>query len=306
MLYILSKSGDLWDFILLGLPEKYSVVKVRLNLAFWIRVCRKFLGRRICWFPFLSRYVFQPSVYEGLKAVKPSDTVLLLGEELPSEWWAVAKSLPAGVKLYQWFWNPLHKTYKERVIRSNVSFAKSLGFQVYTFDPDDVAEYDLKYNTQVGRKLQVSSGDSGPNMDFYFMGKVKDREIEIRRLEESLKRRGFQTHFIYVYSSDMRVSYEDNITFLLSCRCIVEILQSSQAGLTMRPLEALFYRKKLLTNNVRIKEYDFYRKENIFIIGVDSWNGLSDFLFSPYVEVPTKIVDRYTIEGWIRVFEDSK
>ena len=245
-------------------------------------------------------------MYEGLKAVRPYDSVLLLGEELPSEWWAVAKSLPSGVKLYQWFWNPLHKTYEERDIRPNVLFAKSLGFQVYTFDPDDVAEYGLEYNTQVGRKLQVNNENNESNTDFYFMGKVKDREHEIRQLERALKNRGFLTHFIYVYSSCMRVSYEDNVSFVLSCRCIVEILQGAQAGLTMRPLEALFYKKKLLTNNVRIKEYDFYCKENIFIIGVDSWDGLSDFLSSPYVEVPTKIVDQYTIKGWIRTFEDSK
>jgi hypothetical protein len=42
--------------------------------------------------------------------------------------------------------------------------------------------------------------------------------------------------------------------------------------------EALKYEKKIITDNPHVKNYDFYRKENIFIIGEDSENELKNFI----------------------------
>ena len=59
-----------------------------------------------------------------------------------------------------------------------------------------------------------------------------------------------------------------------------EIVQPGQGGLTIRTLEALFYNKKLITNNESITEYDFYNADNIFIYKEQDCNidALKSFL----------------------------
>lgn len=87
---------------------------------------------------------------------------------------------------------------------------------------------------------------------------------------------------------------------ILRSRATLDILQKGQEGIGARPVETLLLRRKLITDYVGIQEYDFYRKENIFILGKDDFQRLPDFLTSPYQEVPEEIVSRYTFEGMLQ------
>ena len=58
-------------------------------------------------------------------------------------------------------------------------------------------------------------------------------------------------------------------------------------------------KKKLVTGNTRVKDYDFYRPENIFILENNNTDGLKDFLAVPYHEVEKKIVDNYDFVNWL-------
>ena len=40
--------------------------------------------------------------------------------------------------------------------------------------------------------------------------------------------------------------------------CIVEVVKEGQTGVSLRTCEAIAFNKKLLTNNVQIKEMPFY------------------------------------------------
>lgn len=63
-------------------------------------------------------------------------------------------------------------------------------------------------------------------------------------------------------------------------------------------MESIFFEKKLITTNEDIANYDFYRKENVFIIGKDDYKDLPKFLNTPY----KKIVDYYDYHNWIKRF----
>lgn len=65
----------------------------------------------------------------------------------------------------------------------------------------------------------------------------------------------------------------------------------------------MFYKKKLITNFIKIEEYDFYNKNNIFIIGKDNIECINDFLEKPYKDINEKIVNRYLPKGWIENFK---
>lgn len=303
MLYILQKDDDLWNYMLENISLSYSVTKVRLNRNFFIRACRKILGRHITYLPFLRGKIYMPNMYETLQKIKSNDSVLLLGQILPCEVWAVAKSLPKGCTMYQWYWNPLNREYVEKNIEPNLSFIRSLGYQIYTFDPYDARKYNLHLHTQFGRKIPLNSKNIPLKYDFYFLGKQKNRQTIRDKIEDTLECMGFKNLFIHVNSVVEQIPYAQNIENVLHSKCIIDIVQQGQTGLTLRPLEAMFYHKKLLTNNVEIQKYDFYREGNIFIFGKDSISSLPLFLSEPYKEIDSNIVSRYTIDEWVKEFD---
>ena len=67
-------------------------------------------------------------------------------------------------------------------------------------------------------------------------------------------------------------------------------------------MEALFFEKKLITNNQDICNYDFFNSGNIFILGQRTLDELTDFLAAPYITVPSAIKEKYLFENWIKRF----
>ena len=73
--------------------------------------------------------------------------------------------------------------------------------------------------------------------------------------------------------------------------------------MTLRPLEALFLNKKLVTNYKEIKNEKFYNVNNIFILN-NNYEEIADFLKTPYVAIDEAIKEQYTCTSWmLRFFE---
>ena len=70
--------------------------------------------------------------------------------------------------------------------------------------------------------------------------------------------------------------------------------------MTRRPLEALFFNKKLITNNPNIQSYDFYNPKNIFIFGKDPTGKIKDFMQNPIEPVADSVKKKYDINEWIK------
>lgn len=103
-----------------------------------------------------------------------------------------------------------------------------------------------------------------------------------------------------------KIDYKEILNYINKSKCLIDIVQNGQCGLSWRALEAMFYRKKLITNFKDIKEYDFYKKDNIFIIGEDDLNNIKNFVNTGYVDIPENIIKKYTIDGWIENFINFK
>ncbi len=98
------------------------------------------------------------------------------------------------------------------------------------------------------------------------------------------------------------VSYEDVIDNVRHSRCVLDIVQEGQSGITLRPMEAMMNDKKLITNNLYIKEYDFYNPKNIFILQERNISELADFVRKPVEPVPSDIKKNYRFKKWAEGF----
>src|SRR5208337_2144535 len=89
------------------------------------------------------------------------------------------------------------------------------------------------------------------------------------------------------------------INFLQNSTAIVDIQHPDNFGLTMRSLEVLGLKRKLITTNSDVINYDFYDKNNVYVI--DRKNPKIDRVFfeTPYTQIPEIIYNKYSIDFWI-------
>jgi len=165
--------------------------------------------------------------------------------------------------------------------------------------------------------------------DVMFLGKVhSDRYSFIKQLEKKIIEQGRST-FFYFYFSSKFLFYQKRLTdasfrktsikdfefkmlsanevaeYMANTKCSLDIQHPLQTGLTMRTIEVLGAKRKLITTNEIIKSYDFYNENNICI--VDRKNPVIDpaFIDSPYQEIDNDLYEYYSLEGWVdSIFEN--
>lgn len=181
--------------------------------------------------------------------------------------------------------------------------------EVYTWDKQDAQKYGLKmykgtYWAKKVPKLQKKK------YDVLFIGRDKGRFEELRELEHRLNDMGLVTYFHIVadrpyqkekdgYRYKNIISYQQLLELTLQSRAVLDMVQAGQVGYTLRTMESIFYGIKLVTNNKSIQGYDFYEKENIFILGEEDIGLMKAFLDKPLKPVDRKILQSYTFESLI-------
>jgi len=82
-------------------------------------------------------------------------------------------------------------------------------------------------------------------------------------------------------------------------RAILDVLQGEQSGLSFRVYESIGYKRKLVTTNTNIKNYDIYNENNIKVI--DESNIIEPSFFdSNYQELSPEVIEKYTINQWVK------
>ena len=102
------------------------------------------------------------------------------------------------------------------------------------------------------------------------------------------------------------VSFEKRSTDILieEMRCskiVIDICNSAQNGLTMRTIEAVGLRKKIITNNQSILQYPFYHPHNVLLISELNDDKLEWFLNVDYYELEAKVYDDLHISRWLQL-----
>lgn len=83
-------------------------------------------------------------------------------------------------------------------------------------------------------------------------------------------------------------------------KCILDSPQSGQIGLTIRTIECLGAKRKLITSNEDIKNYDFYKPENIYVYN-GKFNYDDVFFKTNYKEIDKNIYEKYSLNNWLQI-----
>ena len=254
--------------------------------------------------------------------IRPEDTVLFFAVENRKDLQIMRKFIRTS-RQHVWLWNPI-ATYRGGALsrRWYLHWLRRSGMHAYTFDPADAREGGIRLVRQVYRhvtaeELADGPGDAAP-VDVYFLGIDKGRLPALRQLQAGFERDGLTTRFHVIadkresYSDDdsawlspQWLSYRENLRQVVRSRALLELLQSSGSGPTIRCLEAAFLGRKLITDNRTMRHSDLYHPSRIFILGEDDLAGLKAFLDAPLLPVDERVLEGYDLAHWIRQFGDA-
>lgn len=197
-----------------------------------------------------------------------------------------------NIKIIMWFWNSIN------ILNKNIIFDKNID-EFWSFDKNNCLEFGFKYNSQFYSNKVSIPQKNDLKYDCLFVGRNKGRKEFIKKVNTVFQKNGLKLKTFIIDDEDKIISYSDYLELLSNSKTILDIVANYQVGLSLRCMESLFLQKKLITNNLDIVNYDFYNKNNIFVLGIDDINKLSDFINSKYVKIDQKIVDNYDFESWL-------
>lgn len=211
------------------------------------------------------------------------------------------------VKIHVWYWNIVTNTIQPDKLNDEIC-------SKWSFSSLDAKKYNMKFMAPYFFD-EIKCDNENVEYDILFVGKDKGRLRKLLEYKETFTNMGFKCKFIITptrgyhinkhYSKS--ISYEENFKMSCKTKVIFDYIGVNNSGQSMRVMEALFRQKKIITDNILIKNYDFYRKENIFILGEDDFRDLNKFVNSPYVELDSSIVKKYDFDNFIlRFIEDEK
>lgn len=219
------------------------------------------------------------------------------------EW--LKKNFPNN-RIILWYWNPVENqttTIKPDEIPH--------GIEKWSYSPKDCSKYNLIFNTTFYFDClasQYKKNNYHKKTKALFIGRDKGRLAELQNLKNRLEKIGVDCEFHIIRDTNIKnSSYEKPIPYsrvvemLADADVIVDYYIDDNAGLSLRPMEAMFLNKKIITNNKTIKNYDFYCPENIYILGNEIY-PLKIFIQNKYKIIEGNVIQNYLFSNWLKRF----
>lgn len=250
----------------------------------------------------INKKLFEDDFFESY------DTLIFFECVVKNEIIKYIRKQSANIRIIIYFRNQFDYSKKRNL---SLKILKKLNCEFWSYNMQDCKKYNFKYNSQFWNSIYMNDININrhSNYIFSFLGRLKGREKELEFLNKYAIENKKKTFFYLVpksnYSFDKNVDnkymdYLDYLKIISESDCVIDLVSSKNYGLTLRPLEACFMKKKLITNYSEIKNYDFYNKNNIFILGEDKIEDLNLFLSLPFYE--SEEIFNYDFSSWILNF----
>lgn len=199
--------------------------------------------------------------------------------------------------------------------------------RIYHFDTHDVKEYGFfLLPLYYSRKMEEKEIKYSFSAVFTIKrGKLKKFQKIMELIPDNVKSNAFiylyiQSKFVYLYykltCKEFRKSKAKDFKYkklskdafydiMCKSKVVIDCQMKSQSGLTMRTIEALYAKKKLITTNPNIVDYDFYTPNNICILNKNHLNIPLDF-FETSFDDNYAISDKYSIEQFVKTIIGGK
>lgn len=209
-------------------------------------------------------------------------------------------------RIILWYWNPVSTKSRFDLFPRRV--------EIWSYSPADCKKYGFRYNTPFYFDCIANSADQSIRKStdsplVFFLGREKGRRQKLAEIKSCLEGNGAKTRFHMMVdgtrqarSAEEIMPYGEVLKEMNDCDIILDYNLNPEDGLSLRPMEAVYLGKKLITNNQTIVNYDFYREENIYILNKDN-RSLREFFSTAYVEVESAVKEYYLLSKWLERFD---
>lgn len=291
--------------------EKNAIFKPIFNRKF-DNIISRIQKKLYLYFSF--SYVLNKWFSDWINEIKNVDSIIIFDNGNADYILKYIHKLYPDKRLILWYWNTVSRTISPRKVDQSY-------VELWSFDREDCKKYNMRYNTQFFFKSNLSNVQivTHPKTDVSFIGtdKSQSRINIVHKLEKLFKAIHIKSNF-YIVKSDIGdnkskikyrkpLSYNELLNLVENSKCILDITNKDQVGLSLRPLEAVFLKRKLITDSTTIKKYKIYDPKNVFILGEDNIDDLTNFIKRPYiVDDQIKKENHYEFNHWIERFNIKK
>ena len=139
---------------------------------------------------------------------------------------------------------------------------------IFSWDKRDVEKYGMIYHPSYYSRIRMPVS-SGYSADCFFIGNAKGRLKVLSEIYKKVTEAGGKADF-YITGvrkkerTEKGIHYNQKLPYSkvleknMNANCIIEVLSGSQVGQTLRAEEAIIGNKKLLTNNIHMKDNPYY------------------------------------------------
>ncbi|MBQ7288594.1 MAG: hypothetical protein IJW78_05440 [Clostridia bacterium] len=284
-------------------------VSLRLNLKFYKTVVRKYIKQ----------------IIEKNKSVNFDFIFVVKGEAMGKREVAMLRNAYPNAKTVLYFWDS---------VRNVPDGEKKIAFydRVFTFDPNDAKKYNLPFlPVPYGKEYIKNEGASEYTYDVSFIGTAHSiRPRLVKQIKQQCEAMG-RNCFTYFYSPHILVFLLNKLTnkdykyislkevhfkplstqevcrIYNASKCVMDIEHPKQHGTTTRPVEMLPMKKKIITTNAYVKDFDFYNENNFLIIDRDNPKLDESFFETEYLSVDDAVLYKYSPSRFVKtLLEDAQ
>ena len=207
-----------------------------------------------------------------------------------------------GKYLILYHWDVITINYENLFLKEKIYFDK-----IASYSKKDAEKYNIKYLPSFYFMKDMISNKID-NEVFTIMSDFQRKEI-LERIANNLKQKNIKYEIILIdkklQSSLITIqpeslTLEEIIKKYNKSKVILELVRERNYGCsTLRALDCIGLKKKLITNNKKIINEDYYNKNNILVIDENNIDIPIKFINSPYQELSKEITEKYYIENWL-------
>ena len=184
--------------------------------------------------------------------------------------------------------------------------------KIYSFDDKDIEKHGFERLTNYNYLPFLSQEKQNPSEDALYITsydkkRIKQLDILSQKFEELrlkfdlyvIGKKSWKNQLMKPFSKNKivftrkRINHENLPEFYKRTKVILDLMRENQYGLSFRVFEAMALEKKIITDNEKIKNYDFYNPNNILVLNKDFSNITKEFFETPYQSLPEGIYKKY-------------
>lgn len=182
--------------------------------------------------------------------------------------------------------------------------------EVYSYEKEDILKYQFLETSNFIYDTSIQKEEI--KYDIFNISSYDSRINEIDALSRKLAEGNMKIHFLLFWYKKLSypnlisiteyIPLEETKKMIAQSKAMIDIQREDQKGLSFRTFESLGYRKKLLTTNKTVINYDFFHPNNILVIDPEniSIEQIKLFLDLPYVEISHSILNKYSVQNFVK------